>query len=285
MNELIKRCSENSYLTHTRQKKGITLIALVITIVVLMILAGVTINLVLGENGILVKAQEARTNYVEAAENEKTKLDEILNETDKIIAEVESGNTNPGGNKEETVLVTGVTLNKTNTEILVACTETLVATIQPNNASNKTLNWTSSDENIATVDENGVITGVSAGTTTIVVTTDDGGKTASCLVKVRNIENVIDYSYTSEIWKIFDKAKELGYVTTYESPNGDSSFEIPVSEYSIACYYFNIRKEDQYGNGPFEVAYDYKLRASGPWGSSDWVNYDHPSTNSDRWRL
>ena len=43
-----------------RDMKGITLVALVVTIVVLLILAGVSINLVLGDNGIIKKAQEAK---------------------------------------------------------------------------------------------------------------------------------------------------------------------------------------------------------------------------------
>ena len=47
-------------------QRGITLIALVITIIVLLILAGVTINLTLGENGILTTAQQAAKNYTDA---------------------------------------------------------------------------------------------------------------------------------------------------------------------------------------------------------------------------
>ena len=49
----------NNYLTHTKQEKGITLIALVVTIVVLLILAGVSIRLVLTNNGVISKAKEA----------------------------------------------------------------------------------------------------------------------------------------------------------------------------------------------------------------------------------
>lgn len=46
----------------TKEMKGITLVALVVTIVVLLILAGVSINTVLGEDGIIKKAKEARSN-------------------------------------------------------------------------------------------------------------------------------------------------------------------------------------------------------------------------------
>ena len=60
--------------TNLRKDKGITLIALVITIIVLLILAGVTISMLSGENGILTKAAEAKTKYGEAQEDEKSKL-------------------------------------------------------------------------------------------------------------------------------------------------------------------------------------------------------------------
>ena len=53
-----------------KSKKGITLVALVVTIVVLLILAGVSINLVLGDNGIISKAQEGKTKSAEASEND-----------------------------------------------------------------------------------------------------------------------------------------------------------------------------------------------------------------------
>ena len=57
MNREKSKCQKNmNYLKNT----GITLVALVVTIVVLLILAGVSINLVLGENGLITKAQEAK---------------------------------------------------------------------------------------------------------------------------------------------------------------------------------------------------------------------------------
>lgn len=58
-------------------QKGITLVALVVTIIVLIILAGVSIALVLGNNGIATKAQTGVNNYKEAAANEKAELTNI----------------------------------------------------------------------------------------------------------------------------------------------------------------------------------------------------------------
>ena len=60
----------------------------------------------------------------------------------------------------------------------------LSATITPSNASNKTVTWTSSDSNVATVDREGNVTAIAAGETIITVTTADGSKTASCEVTV-----------------------------------------------------------------------------------------------------
>lgn len=57
-----------------KKDRGITLIALVITIIVLIILAGVSINLVLGENGILVKAKQGKEEYAQASAKEKLEL-------------------------------------------------------------------------------------------------------------------------------------------------------------------------------------------------------------------
>lgn len=84
---------------------------------------------------------------------------------------------------DSTVHVTGVTLNKNSTSITVGGSETLTATVSPNNATDKSVTWSSSNTSIATV-SNGTITGVSGGTATITVTTTDGSHTATCTVTV-----------------------------------------------------------------------------------------------------
>ena len=61
-----------------KNQKGITLVALVITIIVLIILAGVSIALVLGENGILTKAKEGKENYAKGANSEHDQLANAL---------------------------------------------------------------------------------------------------------------------------------------------------------------------------------------------------------------
>jgi hypothetical protein len=92
---------------------------------------------------------------------------------------------NPSGNPSGSVPVTGVTLDRNSIVLDMGNgnTATLTATVQPTNASNKNVNWTSSAPNIATVN-NGTVTAVSAGTAMITVTTADGNKTATCSVTV-----------------------------------------------------------------------------------------------------
>ena len=82
------------------------------------------------------------------------------------------------------VAVTGVSLNKTETVIEQGKTETLTATVAPSNAANKAVTWKSSDEEVATVSDTGVVTAVAEGEAIITVTTAEGGKTATCVVTV-----------------------------------------------------------------------------------------------------
>ena len=86
-----------------------------------------------------------------------------------------------------TIAVSGVSLNVNELEIDVYETATLVATISPSNASNQSLSWSSSDNSIATIDNSGLLTALSAGTTVISVTTVDGGYSDTCNVTVNAI--------------------------------------------------------------------------------------------------
>ena len=70
----------------TKEMKGITLVALVVTIVVLLILAGVSINLVLGNNGIIIKAKKAEEKTAEAQEKEMTESNLLEQELENSLA-------------------------------------------------------------------------------------------------------------------------------------------------------------------------------------------------------
>ena len=76
-----------------------------------------------------------------------------------------------------------VTLNKTTLTLTEGGSETLTATVLPDNVANKNVTWASSDPSVATVDD-GKVTAVKAGTATISVTTADGAMTATCIVTV-----------------------------------------------------------------------------------------------------
>lgn len=82
------------------------------------------------------------------------------------------------------IAVTSVSLSSNSETIKVGKTVTLVPTVSPSNATNKTVTWTSSNTSIATV-SGGTVTGVAAGTVTITVKTVDGNKTATCTVVVQ----------------------------------------------------------------------------------------------------
>ena len=93
------------------------------------------------------------------------------------------------------VPVVSVSLNKTELTLEKGKNATLTATINPSNATDKTVTWKSSNTAIATVDQNGKVTAVEVGSAVITVTTNDGSKTATCSVTVKkpgNTETIID---------------------------------------------------------------------------------------------
>lgn len=109
-----------------------------------------------------------------------------------------------GGSTPGTTAVTGVTLNKSSTSLDVGDAESLTATVAPDDATDKSVSWSSDDESVATV-SGGTVTAVGVGTATITVTTTDGGFTATCSVTVASAAPVVsDSNYvkitsTSEI--------------------------------------------------------------------------------------
>ena len=79
-----------------KKNKGITLVALVVTIVVLLILAGVSINLVLGNNGIIAKAKDAETKSAEASQNDLKGKNGLVSEMEGALAENGSNGSGSG---------------------------------------------------------------------------------------------------------------------------------------------------------------------------------------------
>ncbi len=82
------------------------------------------------------------------------------------------------------VSVNSISLNKNTLSLNSGEAETLVATVLPENATDKSVEWASDNEDVATVDSNGKVTAVAKGTANITVTTKDGNKVAICVVTV-----------------------------------------------------------------------------------------------------
>ena len=100
--------------------------------------------------------------------------------------------------KNEEVKVTGIELDKKELTMQVEDTTNLVATIKPNNSTNKEVKWETSNEKVAEVTEEGIITAVSEGTATIKVTTKDGNYIATCKITVTAKKNTADDIYKEQ---------------------------------------------------------------------------------------
>lgn len=104
-----------------------------------------------------------------------------------IVVTTDDGNMQAQCNvtvKAKVYSVTGVSLNESAISMAVGDTWALVATVTPENATNKSVSWSSSNTSVATVSSSGLVTAKAAGNATITVTTDDGNKTATCSVAV-----------------------------------------------------------------------------------------------------
>ena len=122
------------------------------------------------------------------------------------------------------VEVTGVTLDKTELTLAPKATARLEATVTPENVTDKTVTWTSDNETVATVDENGTVTALAKGTATITATIGDF--TATCQVNV-NTKPVLKagVSATKEDISMVGYAynlPELQYNEVFEDPDGDT---------------------------------------------------------------
>ena len=128
------------------------------------------------------------------------------------------------------VNVTGVEINKTSTTLTVGGTEMLTATVRPDGATDKTVTWSSDNTSVATVDANGKVTAVAAGTATITVTTTDGSKTATCSVTVNAADSDSDddsSSNSSSNDSNNDSSKNNNSSNDSENSNSEPKDETP----------------------------------------------------------
>ncbi len=120
----------------------------------------------------------------------------------------------------ELIPVTGITLVPDTLNLSVGGTPTkLTATVQPSNASNKEITWTSSNENVATVNEDGEVTTVGTGTCNITATTIEGNFTATCGVTVKNLVTKITLNETNKFLKPNATVKLIATVEPDDATN------------------------------------------------------------------
>ena len=148
--------------------------------------------------------------------------------------------------------VESVNLNKNQLSIEKGDSETLVANVSPDDATDKTVTWTSSEEAVATVDEKGKVVAVAKGSTTI--TAEAGGKNAKCIVTVTyddpNNIKFADSKLKTKLVEAFDKDGdgELSYAEAHAINNASELKTAFNNETS-----FNSFDEFQYFSGIKEI--------------------------------
>lgn len=129
--------------------------------------------------------------------------------------------------------VTGISLSETTVELKPGETHQLTATVLPQNASNAEVTWYSDKESVATVSQSGLVTGVGPGETTVHAVTTDGGKMASCLVKVGTPVKGITLSVSSKTLYVGDPSLDISAALTPANAT-DKSLEWSSSDPEVA---------------------------------------------------
>lgn len=129
--------------------------------------------------------------------------------------------------------VTGISLSETTVELKPGETRRLTATVLPQNASNAEVTWYSDKESVAKVSQLGLVSAVSTGEATIHVVTSDGGKMATCLVKVGTPVKGITLSISSKTLYVGDPSLDISATLTPANAT-DKSLEWSSSDPEVA---------------------------------------------------
>jgi len=170
-------------------------------------------NLTIGGN------YNSRINYSSGWIHEGNTVD-ILNRENEVVVTYTICTEANKENFYEDIAVEEVVLNTSSARVNIGSQLQLSATVLPTNASEKTLTWTSSDEEVASVDNNGLIVGKKAGTATITVTTANK-KSAVCEITVKDSANLKPVIYLP-----FDAVNEVttsGIAKVTKDPDDDSN--------------------------------------------------------------
>ena len=178
--------------------------------------------------------------------------------TATVSVTVKAKGSGGGGSGDDTkVKVTGITLNESDVTIAAGSFIQLVATVTPENATDKTVEWKSSKPSAVVVDDDGKVSGIMAGSATITATTKDGGFKATCDVLVKDVAaagyDFLHLSYytfntgraSGSFIQKLDFTGNDGSVTwwthinpRYETGDGDISFRHALKKYDVS--YINL---------------------------------------------
>ena len=201
---------------------------------------------VLPENATNKNVSWSRSGYSASVDNNGLVTANFAG-TSTITVTTEDGNKTASCTVTVVVPVTSIEISKSILELEVGDSETLSATVLPSNATNKNVTWSTNNENVANVDENGTVTAVANGSAVITVTTVDGNLSQTCNVSVST-------KPISESIKI--TTSELGY------ENGESVESIEFynknSETIIGTFAKGTNK-----NGPKYYNYGQAIRMYG----------------------
>jgi len=235
-----------------KKNKGITLVALVITIIILLILAGISIS-ALTNTGIFGKAKDAKQKSEEATMDQNTKLDEYESEIDKHLPKSNGG----GHNKDNSWKDLNVTekidrLKNVSTKLAIF---------------DKSISGTKSDYNSTAMDDN-----------------------LNELEKATTVEKA--ECECGKVRKIFDKAVEMNLVKDYTdvetqtitADDGTTKKKeiiiAPIEEESVVLFDFNVYNfEQKMGIIPMPVSLDYQINPNG----KEWLNGCKPDFSRRRY--
>ena len=146
------------------------------------------------------------------------------------------------------VSVTGVNISESERHLTIGETHQLTASVLPSDADNNQVTWSTSNANVATVSNTGLVTAVGAGSATITVTTADGGYTATCAITVTQIYpsgiyacnlsmnpsgtayTIISIASTGEVYLDIDGGTKTLKTTSTVQSYTNNKFTIPISE-------------------------------------------------------
>ncbi len=165
------------------------------------------------------------------------------------------------------VKVTSLSLNKTSADVALSGTDTLTASVAPADATNNSVTWQSSDNNVATV-VNGLVKGVGIGTAVITAVTEDGNKTAQCSVNVIAIITKVNYITDINVANSTDLAK-VGLPANVEvTLNGSVTKTLAVTWDNGTPVYNKSMKGTYVFSGKFTLPFN----VTNPYDSTAFVN-------------